>query len=880
MKRLGVQIAAGAVTILLGVLAAAHAQKDRDDAPETEWKSGDVAELRQAPKPIEQIGDSRADAPDPSGRSTAAEPGSDRLAGGDSPIEPESPPIRLVQHTESLDSQAAFESPDPLGPPRGEQGENADAGANADSGDAGSIGDAPSFGMPSSLGFDAPPSDPPPNDPPQTAASQLGTHQSQGADPEAYPAELSEAMSSTESTRVSGAEDTTGDETSMPELAFGEPPAMSLPGFDGESDPPSQPRQAFDPPRRAFDPPRQAFDQGETSPPREASGASDNGFGTPPINALREPGGLDEEAIAQGGARRETRNEPEPNEPEPNEPEPNEPEPNEPEPNEPEPNEPASNVASGGGFGSWGGQPPSAPPTADHVQSESSVGMSETESPRLASLSRGMPQTSRESAASESVAGSPGLKPNGGPRTLDSPGDRRLEGAQTPSLVIQKRAPSEVKVGKPASFVISIRNVGSAEAIDVRLHDRVPVGMRLADASPSPVHQGEELVWHLGALPAGDERTVTMQLVPEQEGELGSVARVSFEAAASVRTVSTRPELKIVQRAPEAVLIGQQLEIELEVSNPGTGEAVGVVLQEDVPQGLEHPKGSQLDNLLGNLQPGEVRREVLRLRAVAPGQIRNTVRLVSEDGLTAEHTVDVEIISPQLQVGLSGPTRRYVERQATYDVRITNAGTAEASNVEIAAYLDRGFTFVSTENQGQYDPNRHAVFWSLARLPEGADATVPLTLLPVNVGEQAIRVEANADLGAQGRHERTVAVDSLAELTFRISDASDPIEMGAETSYEIRVTNSGSRDDANVRVELELPAGLELISSDADAEQDDQGRVYFEPRGRLDAGGELTYRVKVRGVAPGRHITKATVVSDQSGVAVTKEESTMVYSDR
>ncbi len=466
------------------------------------------------------------------------------------------------------------------------------------------------------------------------------------------------------------------------------------------------------------------------------------------------------------------------------------------------------------------------------------------------------------------------------PRTTGTPGDRRLEGAQTPSIVIQKRAPSEVKVGKPASFVIHIRNVGSAEAIDVQLFDRVPAGMKLVDASPTPDQQGDELQWQLGALAAGDEQTVTLELMPEAEGELGSVARVSFEAAASVRTVSTRPELKITQRAPESVLIGQQLEIELEVSNPGTGEAAGVMLQADVPEGLEHPKGRQLDNLLGSLQPGEVRREVLRLRAVSPGQIENTVRLVSEDGLTAEHAVAVDVVSPQLQVGLSGPTRRYVERQATYDLEIANVGSAEASNVEIAAYLDRGFTFVSTGNQGQYDPDRHAVFWSLAQLPRDAGDSVPLTLLPVETGEQAIRLEANADLGARDQHEQTVAVDSLAELKFQIADAADPIELGSETTYEIHVANSGSRNDNNVRVELELPAGLELLSSDVDAEQDDRGGVFFEPRPELAAGGELTYRVKVRGVEPGRHVTKATIVSDQSDVPVTKEESTMVYADR
>jgi hypothetical protein len=99
--------------------------------------------------------------------------------------------------------------------------------------------------------------------------------------------------------------------------------------------------------------------------------------------------------------------------------------------------------------------------------------------------------------------------------------------------------------------------------------------MRLVDASPTPMMQGDLLTWELGALEPGGERTVTIQLIPEQEGELGSVARVTFEAAASVRTISTRPELKITQRAPQQVLIGQQLEIELEVSNPGSGAATG-----------------------------------------------------------------------------------------------------------------------------------------------------------------------------------------------------------------------------------------------------------------------------------------------------------------
>ncbi|KAA1258854.1 Large cysteine-rich periplasmic protein OmcB precursor [Rubripirellula obstinata] len=467
--------------------------------------------------------------------------------------------------------------------------------------------------------------------------------------------------------------------------------------------------------------------------------------------------------------------------------------------------------------------------------------------------------------------------------TIDAPGDRRLEGVQTPSVVIQKRAPAEVQVGKPASFVIHVQNVGSAEALDVVVHDRIPAGMRLVDASPSPTQQGNQLLWQLGSLPAGDERTVTMQLVPEAEGELGSVARVTFEAAASVRTISTRPELKITQRAPAKVLIGQQLEIELEVSNPGTGEATSVSLQEDVPEGLEHPRGRQLDNLIGTLAPGESRLQVLRLRAVKPGMIANTIHLVSEDGLAAEHTIDVEVIAPQLAVELAGPSRRFLERQATYQLNIANTGTADATNVEISVALDRGFNFVSTDFEGQYDASRHAVFWSLDSLPAGDSGSVPLTLLPVQEGQRALTVDARADLNTIAKSEHTVQVEGFAELSFQILNPGGPIELGAQSDYEIMVQNSGSKTDNNVRLQIQLPAGLELVSADGEGGQantDGRGVVIFPPRNQLSPGSEIKYRMRVRGVAPGTHLVKAVVVSDSATVPVTKEESTLVYADQ
>jgi uncharacterized repeat protein (TIGR01451 family) len=463
---------------------------------------------------------------------------------------------------------------------------------------------------------------------------------------------------------------------------------------------------------------------------------------------------------------------------------------------------------------------------------------------------------------------------------INEPGDRRLEGMQAPSIVIHKRAPDQVKVGKPATFIIQVQNVGGVEAFGVQVHDRVPAGMRLVDATPQPQVHGDLLLWKLGAVEPGGERTISMQLVPEAEGELGSVARVTFEAAASVRTFSTRPALKITQRAPERVLIGQQVEIELEVSNPGSGAATGVILQTDVPDGLEHPKGRQLDNLIGTLAPGESRRQVLRLRAITPGMVQNEVRLVSDDDLSASDSIALEVISPELAIELEGPSRRFLERQATYQINLANVGSAEATNVEIIAYLDRGFSFVGTEYQGQYDPTRHAVYWSLAELPPDGRGSVPLTLLPIEKGERAIRLEARGDLNLIAKHEKRVNVDALAELTFSITDDADPIEVGSEATYEIKLTNRGSREDGDVNLKLQLPPGLELVSSESDASTDGRGLVVFAPQSAMAARSETIHRVRVRGTAPGTHVVKAIVASREAPTPVTKEESTTVYSDQ
>src|SRR6185436_15982333 len=78
------------------------------------------------------------------------------------------------------------------------------------------------------------------------------------------------------------------------------------------------------------------------------------------------------------------------------------------------------------------------------------------------------------------------------------PGEKALEGPQQPTLVIQKFAPGEIQVGKPAKFVLQVRNSGAQAADNVTIQDEIPQGTQLVSTSPAATTEGSRLVWQLG----------------------------------------------------------------------------------------------------------------------------------------------------------------------------------------------------------------------------------------------------------------------------------------------------------------------------------------------------------------------------------------------
>ena len=460
------------------------------------------------------------------------------------------------------------------------------------------------------------------------------------------------------------------------------------------------------------------------------------------------------------------------------------------------------------------------------------------------------------------------------------PGERALEGPQKPALVIQKFAPPEIQVGKSAKFAVQVRNVGSQTADNVIIRDEVPHGTRVVNTTPRAEIDGNHLVWDMGALSSGEERTVEMELMPIAEGEIGSVATVSYLAQASAKTRCTMPQLAIRMTAPSQVMIGQEQRVKIELRNPGTGDATKVMLLENVPENVKHAAGPALEFEIGTLRAGETRELELVLTAERAGPVVNMLTARADGNLQVQQQVEFEVIAPDLQLTVDGPARRYLERPATYQVIVENPGTAPAHDIELVTKLPKGMQFVRANNMGEYDASTHSVYWSLAQLPEGEKGSVELVAMPVEPGQQTFRIEGKAQQGLTDEIEQDVLVEGLAAIMFEVRDAEDPIEVGGETSYEIRVVNQGSKAATNVQVVVNLPPGIEALSASGETRHTVQaGGVVFEPLAQLAPKTDSIYRVQVKGVQPGDQRVTVQVNTDDISQPIRREESTRVFGD-
>jgi uncharacterized repeat protein (TIGR01451 family) len=243
------------------------------------------------------------------------------------------------------------------------------------------------------------------------------------------------------------------------------------------------------------------------------------------------------------------------------------------------------------------------------------------------------------------------------------------------------------------------------------------------------------------------------------------------------------------------------------------------------------------------------------------GRLYNRVVATADGGLTAraEHPVDVQ--KAQLAIQKIGPTMKYLNKNAVWDIKVTNPGDVALTSVIIRDQLPPELAFVSASDGGQLNGNE--VMWNIGTLQPREQRAVALTTKCTKLSPRSLNVAlvtANpAGVNAppdqptlRAQSEAALEIAGLPAFRLEVVDSDDPVEIGSKTTYHIDVTNQGSLPGTNVTIVAIVPDNFKISNTTGPGQPKIEGqKISFPPIDSVPPGAALKYTVEVEAVKEG-----------------------------
>lgn len=445
-------------------------------------------------------------------------------------------------------------------------------------------------------------------------------------------------------------------------------------------------------------------------------------------------------------------------------------------------------------------------------------------------------------------------------------------------MTIEKLAPPSAELGQPLIYSVVVKNVGGSPATQVTVEDRIPRGTRLVGTAPQAELIDRRLVWRkLGTLQPGEERKISIKVIPEEEGPIGSVAKVSFISEVTAEIVVRAPKLTLAVVPHGEVKVGETIPLVFKLSNPGDGAASNVILRCILPEGLQHPAGNDLEYTVGELKAKETREVRLEVAATKPGRLSHQTIVTADGNLSTESRTAIEVVGEDLLLTRSGHDRVYLGRNAVFTNSVTNEGQSAANNVELTEGVPAGFQFVSASHGGTYSASDRMVRWKLGALPPGGSATVSVTLVAKEIGEFDTTVTAAGQTGSAATVRPVVSIEGYPALALERLGEERLVGVGETVTTKIQLQNRGSAEARGVSVTIDLPTELKLVSATGPSQYRLEGqRLTFEPIGSVAARGSAAYELVLEAQSPGDSRIEMQISADHLRRPVRHDEALQV----
>ncbi|NCG08345.1 MAG: DUF11 domain-containing protein [Verrucomicrobia bacterium] len=438
-------------------------------------------------------------------------------------------------------------------------------------------------------------------------------------------------------------------------------------------------------------------------------------------------------------------------------------------------------------------------------------------------------------------------------------------------LEVHKRLVQDGQVNDLLRYVLKIEVKEAVEG--VRITELLPANIRFVSGDPAPTVQNNEYRWDFGALERGATREIAVTVQALDEGDHTICSDVFVQNRLCLPFFTGQPKLALTKSGPATIELNESGTWSVTVSNKGSAVARNVTIKDAFPAGLQATGAAE--QILGDLEPDSSRTVAFKARAVQQGSFINTASASYRDGpAPATGSSPVTVVQSEILISKSGPTQAYVFKPETFEIAIQNTGDTDLRNVRITDLLPAGST-VAENGGGRVKDN--AIGWVIPSLPAGASQLITTRIAATRPGIANSRVKLITAKGLEASDSHSTEWLAVPGVTISITDSKDPIRVGENTTYTIRVRNQGDFEPVSGVVTLQFNEKLSPKKVEGNARGLIDGQTVTFPRTTLEPGKHINLRVTAEGaqIGPGRAILSFT--ADFLSEPIISQETTNVY---
>ncbi|MDF0707753.1 gliding motility-associated C-terminal domain-containing protein [Flagellimonas okinawensis] len=425
------------------------------------------------------------------------------------------------------------------------------------------------------------------------------------------------------------------------------------------------------------------------------------------------------------------------------------------------------------------------------------------------------------------------------------------------------------EVGEEILFTVTVQNDGPSDATNVVVTDVLATGYRLINATPSNgTYNGNNGSWVVGDLANGASETLEIAVEVLSAGNYSNTAELTnVSEQDSDSTPNNNNESEDDQQTIEPVVIpvadlllrksvnilspyvGQEVIFTINITNLGPSDATGVEVMDLLPDGYTYVSHGTTAGIYSpttgmwtlNGDMADVSTETLTIVAEVnntgdyfnvtevfasdqydPNSIPNNNNVFENDQDNAG-TTPIPSADLNLDISVDNATPD-VGSEVTFTIVLLNEGPSDAIGIEVENRLPNGFTYVSDDSGGVFNPSNG--IWNVGNLALGSQTELRIVAEVNPSGNYMVTTEVvdatffdvdstpdNSIVSEDDQDELTVLPRQVTDISVNKTINDMNPEVGDEVVFTIEVNNNGPNDASGLIIEDELENGYQFVSA-------------------------------------------------------------------